>query len=71
MGRRRGSDARSCGEWGCWPLLARIVETNASVTWTDFEQPFRPARDDSTFGPFAFERVAYDTALAALQAVIG
>jgi hypothetical protein len=55
-----------CGEWGCWPLMARIHADEHGVVWTDFEQPHRPRRDYSAFGPFGFERSAYDEALREL-----
>ncbi|MFJ6198922.1 hypothetical protein [Micromonospora sp. NPDC092111] len=55
-----------CGEWGCWPFLARIVVTQRWVTWDAFAQPHRPARDYADFGPFRFERRQYDAALRAL-----
>ena len=56
----------SCGEWGCWPLLARIDVQPDLVRWRDFEQPHRPARDYSALGPFEFDRADYDAAVAAL-----
>ena len=52
-----------CGEPGCWPLEARIVVTDESVTWTDFRQPHRPTWDYSQFGPFVFNRAQYESAL--------
>lgn len=58
----------ACGEWGCWPLLARITATTDNVTWTELEQPHRKARDYSAFGPFTFSRGAYQHALCELQA---
>lgn len=54
----------SCGEWGCWPLLARIVCTPDFVMWTDFQQPHRKRRDYTAFGPFHFARAQYEDALA-------
>lgn len=58
-----------CGEWGCWPLLARVILEKTTVTWTDFEQPYRPDRDYSSFGPFVFSRSAYESAIAAIADV--
>jgi len=55
-----------CGEWGCWPLLARITATDDLVIWEAFEQPHRPARDYSAFGPFRFDRRHYDHAVEKL-----
>src|SRR5579884_1504765 len=31
----------TCGEWGCWPLLAEVSVNEESVTWGRFEQPHR------------------------------
>lgn len=59
-----------CGEWGCWPLKARIEATPTDVRWDEFEQPHRPQRDYSTFGPFVFSREQYDRALAGLVAAL-
>ncbi|CAL9675772.1 hypothetical protein SUDANB15_07750 (plasmid) [Streptomyces sp. enrichment culture] len=59
-----------CGEWGCWPLMARITATADLVTWDAFEQPHRKSRDHAAFGPFRSDRHPYDDALRALSAVI-
>lgn len=58
-----------CGEWGCWPLLARIVVEPDVVRWVEFEQPHRPDLDYSGFGPFVFERAAYESAYQGLVEV--
>lgn len=55
-----------CGEWGCWPLLARITATDRVVRWTEFEQPFRDERDYASFGPFVFDASAYAAAVDAI-----
>ncbi|MFJ5610619.1 hypothetical protein ACIQCJ_14675 [Streptomyces sp. NPDC093221] len=60
-----------CGEWGCWPLMARITSTPELVTWDSFEQPHRKTRDYTGFGPFQFDRHQYDDDLRALRAVTG
>lgn len=60
-----------CGEWGCWPLMARITATTDLVTWDAFEQPHRETRDYVAFGPFQFDRHQYDDALRVLSAIIG
>jgi hypothetical protein len=57
-----------CGEWGCWPLMARITVTADFVVWDSFEQPHRTTRDYTAFGPFQFDRHQYDDALRALSA---
>ncbi|MEX2246279.1 MAG: hypothetical protein WEC75_06300 [Dehalococcoidia bacterium] len=54
-----------CGEWGCWPFLARVVVAGTTVAWTDFEQPFE-IRDYSEFGLFTFGRADYETAIATI-----
>ncbi|MFD4652655.1 hypothetical protein [Streptomyces sp. NPDC058441] len=59
-----------CGEWGCWPLMARITATADLVTWDSFEQPHRKTRAYTAFGPFHFDRQQYDEALRALDAAI-
>ncbi|GEM31846.1 hypothetical protein NN3_28530 [Nocardia neocaledoniensis NBRC 108232] len=62
--------ACSCGEWGCWPLLTRITLTGDLVVWDRFEQPHRPARDYTTFGPILFDRSQYDVAVEALDTAL-
>ena len=54
-----------CGEWGCWPLTAKVVVMHASVRWSGFRTGHRDW-DLSGLGPFEFERVAYERALSAL-----
>lgn len=54
-----------CGEFGCWPLLARITVDDDDVVWADFSQPHRSSWDYSAFGPFVFGRDEYETALDA------
>ena len=76
LGRRAATEARripllgcECGEWGCWPLMAEVVANEREVVWTNFEQPHRPKRDYSRFGPFCFSRADYERALADLAPV--
>jgi hypothetical protein len=52
-----------CGEVGCWPLMCLVSTSDSEITWQGFEQPYRPARDYSSFGPFVFEREQYEDAL--------
>ncbi|MEU8138297.1 hypothetical protein [Streptodolium elevatio] len=59
-----------CGEWGCWPLMARITVTSDLVIWDSFKQPHRKTRDYTTFGPFRFELRQYGAALDALISAI-
>lgn len=57
-----------CGEVGCWPLMARIRAEGDSVVWESFQQPHRPERDYSWFGPFVFDAAQYREAVAVLRA---
>lgn len=59
-----------CGDWGCWPLMARITVTDDLVIWDAFEQPHRPARDYTAFGPFQFDRHHYDDAVRELSTAV-
>ena len=54
----------SCGEVGCWPLVARIEVSPRRVRWTDFSQPFRESWDYTDFGPFVFTRGEYEATVA-------
>lgn len=59
-----------CGEVGCWPGCVTINANPSTVTWSSFQQPFRPDRDYSALGPFEFERRAYEEAVnAAIKAL--
>ncbi len=53
-----------CGEPGCWPLIAHVTIRSNVVVWNRFAQPHRPARDYAGLGPFQFDRVQYDAAVA-------
>jgi hypothetical protein len=39
-----------CGEWGCWPLVARIDQADGVVEWSHFRQPHRPGHSYREFG---------------------
>lgn len=56
-----------CGEVGCWPLTCWVDVRDHAVTWQRFEQPHRPTRDYSAFGPFEFDREQYEDALRSLK----
>ena len=56
-----------CGEVGCWPLFARVRRESGAVVWESFENPHRPQRDYSGFGPFTFGGTAYAAAVRALR----
>lgn len=55
--------ACDCGELGCWPLQTHISVSEEMVSWHGFGQPHRPGRDYGDFGPFIFERRAYEAAV--------
>ncbi|PWV79163.1 hypothetical protein [Nocardia neocaledoniensis] len=69
-GQRTPVLACSCGDFGCWPLSARITSTGDLVVWDHFEQPYRAPRDCAAFGPFLFDREQYDNAVRGLDAAI-
>jgi hypothetical protein len=58
----------TCGEVGCWPLYAQVIVDRQAVTWRGFHQPFRQHRDYGSFGPFAFRRTQYDSAVRQVAA---
>jgi hypothetical protein len=55
-----------CGEVGCWPLTCLVGTSDSEIIWHDFEQPHRPVRDYSLFGPFVFKFGQYEEALRKL-----
>ena len=57
-----------CGEWGCWPMIACVTVTEATVRWSGFRQPHRDSRDYSQFGPYAFPASEYRRAVSAAAA---
>ncbi|HEX4301257.1 MAG TPA: hypothetical protein VHZ78_00585 [Rhizomicrobium sp.] len=62
---------RYCGFVGCWPLLCKVSIVAREVHWSDFRQPHRKKWDYSGFGPFVFERAAFDAAVHTLVADLG
>ncbi|RRR95835.1 hypothetical protein [Glycomyces terrestris] len=52
-----------CGDWGCWPLSARVDLTPATVTWRDFRNEHRPHWDHTALRPFVFDRAQYEASL--------
>lgn len=56
-----------CGEVGCWPLCGNVHRKNSQIVWTHFQQPHRPERDYSQFGPYVFAESQYLDALATLE----
>jgi len=57
----------TCGEVGCWPLIASVYKKDDTICWDGFVQPHRRERDYSEFGPFAFSRTQYDDAVKDLR----
>jgi hypothetical protein len=55
-----------CGEVGCWPLTCLVNIADSEIVWQSFEQPHRPTRDYSSFGPFVFALEQYEQALRSL-----
>ena len=55
--------ACECGEIDCWPLIARIDVEEDRVIWHHFAQPHRPQWSYANFGPFVFDRAAYEATL--------
>ncbi len=56
-----------CGEWGCWPLIATVVDADGLVEWSTFRQPYRLTWDYSGFGPFRFTETDYRSAAYAAR----
>jgi len=54
-----------CGEWGCWPLAARVDVQLTTIGWTHFRNGYRHW-DLSALGPFTFDRTQYETAVRAI-----
>lgn len=55
-----------CGDWGCWPLTAKILVSDEVVRWTNFRTGHRDW-DLSAIGPFRFARSQYEAALSSLR----
>jgi hypothetical protein len=56
-----------CGIEGCWPLIADILVSEQTVTWSNFEQPHCPHWNLSALGPFIFDRTQYAASISALN----
>ena len=67
----------TCGIVDCWPLLARVVVGDRTVTWSDFEQPHRRVNSAAgewrydDFGPFVFDRDQYVAELERVDQELG
>lgn len=59
LGKIAVLECDGCGEIGCRPLLVKVTVDTERVTWNQFEQPHRPGRDYSDFGPFVFSKDSY------------
>ena len=51
-----------CGEWGCWPLTAKVEIVGGVVRWSGFRQGHRDW-DLAALGPFEFDLGQYEEAL--------
>ena len=60
-----------CGEVGCWPLVCKSTSNEDLVIWSEFKQPHRTEWDYSNFGPFQFERSAFDDAARLMLEKVG
>ena len=66
----------TCGEAGCWPLLADVISDGDVVTWSGFEQPHRGPDAGAGcwryegFGPFAFDAGLYAQEVARIEAAL-
>lgn len=67
---RRPVLACECGIVDCWPLVARVVLREHTVTWLDFKQPFRPRWAYANLGPYVFEREQYEAELRKIGYVL-
>lgn len=59
-----------CGEWGCWPLSAKVAVSDSDVIWSRFRTGHRDW-DLSAIGPFRFGPQEYEQALSVLQEQAG
>ncbi len=55
----------SCGNLGCWPLVASVYSFDSHVVWADFEQLHRDWI--LALGPYVFERAAYERVLSPMM----
>ena len=46
-----------CGEWGCWPLTAKVTVMHSTIRWSGFRNGHRDW-DLQDLGPFEFDRVS-------------
>lgn len=56
----------TCGEAGCWPLIASVCQKDDTIRWGGFVQPHRRERNHSEFGPFTFSRAQYEEGVKGL-----
>ena len=61
-----------CGNFDCWPLVAKIVRTSTTVTWKRLENYHRSGCNKfqpwpyERLGPFVFDRRSYDRVIAGI-----
>jgi len=68
LGGRYLLGCAGCGEVGCNPIVGKIDAGPAEVVWSAFGREASNEPGYAEFGPFVFERSAYDTALRELVA---
>lgn len=71
MGGRYLLGCAGCGEVGCNPFVGRIEVGPAEVVWSGFGRDFGSEPEYAGFGPFVFERLAYEASLRDLIARLG
>ncbi|WP_387971248.1 hypothetical protein [Glycomyces rhizosphaerae] len=57
----------TCGDWGCWPLVADVAVTETAVSWSRFRNGHRGNWDLKELGLFVFDRAQYEAALRGLE----
>jgi len=61
-----------CREEGCWPMNIKVIKTQNSVIWTEFEQPHRDIDSDrywdyTEFGQYEFPIHEYELQIEELK----
>lgn len=63
MGGRYLLGCAGCGEVGCNPFVGRIEAGPEEVVWSDFGRDNGSEPEYAEFGPFVFNRLAYEASL--------
>lgn len=71
LGGRYLLGCAGCGEVGCNPFVGRIEAGPAEVVWSGFGRDIGSEPEYAEFGPFVFERPAYEASLQDLLARLG